>query len=171
MIASPLFYPFLRRFKEKRWWCLSILGYRRTCDFQVIIDWGSLDSMAAAASSHFPLFKHKVKAQERQTQAKYVSSRKANWWPSISLLPSEPVNRRAAITHVLTACNGIFLGWAKGCQAARCRSEKAAQPTGSPTGSMNKENTHTHTLWSKPLDVSINYSRALRTHRLHTGGH
>ncbi len=107
---------------------------------------------AAAATPRFPsgIKQRESRAEELQTQAKYVSVRKANWWPSISLLPSEPVNRRAAITHVLTARNGIFLGWAKGCQAARCRSEKQlsrleVQQEETSVENKEKPQTHTHT--------------------------
>lgn len=108
------------------------------------------------------------RAQELQTQAKYLSLRKANWWLRISLLPCEPVNQRAAITHVLTACNGILFGWAKGCQAARCRSEKqlgGLEIQQEATRRENKKKTHqqTHTHCLQPSYISVNYRPALRT--------
>lgn len=85
------------------------------------------------------------------TPAKYLSMRKAKWWLSISLLPCEPVNRRAAITHVLTACNGIFLGWAKGCQACLLQITKEETRWTEKSGDEDQRNqsahtcTHTHT--------------------------
>lgn len=84
------------------------------------------------AGGRDPLLKMMVRTQSMKIKAKGGKNRcsadpsvtKAKWWLSISLFPSDPVNRRAAITHVLTACNGISLRWAKGCQAASCRSGK-----------------------------------------------
>lgn len=119
----------------------------------------------AAAARRFP-FRHETKkkrengAEELQTQAKYLSVRKVNWWPSISLLSSEPVNRRAAITHVLTACNGIFLGWAKGCQTVRCRSQKQLGGLKSNSKCGEQRKTTSNTPYWKASDISINYTKA-----------